>query len=68
MIIDEKYYINKDKRYTFVSRHGKNCYVWFEIMDYWGDIEFTSAKHKISLNQYRLIHILKFMRFKGVTI
>lgn len=68
MIIDEKNYIDKDKRYTFVSRKGKDCYTWFETRDYWGETTFISAKHKLSLNQYRLFNIIKFIRFNGVRL
>ena len=28
MIIDDKNYIDKDKRYTFYERNGKDCYVY----------------------------------------
>ena len=68
MNIDEKHYIDKYTRYTFNLRNGKDCYIWFELRDYWGETKFTSAKHKISLNQYRLINVIKFMRSKGVRI
>ena len=67
-LIQKKHYINKNERYTFVSRHGKDCHIWFEIIDYWGDVEFISAKHKISLNQYRLFVILKFIQYNGARI
>ena len=47
----------KDKRYTFYKRNGKDCYIWFELRDFWNETIFKSSVHKISLNVYRMIVI-----------
>lgn len=66
--IEEKHYINKNTKYTFVLRKGKDCYRWFEIADYWGNVEFISAKHKISLNAYRIFKFKAKLINNGIYI
>lgn len=58
----------KDTRYTFCKRNGKDCYVWFELRDYWNETIFKSSIHKISLNVYRIIQIKHYLRDKGIYI
>lgn len=62
----------RDKRseykYRKWQRNGKDCYVWFQITDYWHDIEFTSAKHKISLNVYRMLNMKYQLRSQCIYI
>lgn len=57
-----------EHRYTFYKRNGKDCYTWFEISDYWRDVKFTSAKHKISLNAYRFFTFRAELRNNGIYI
>ena len=51
-----------EHRYTFSKRNGKDCYIWFEIRDYYGETIFKSSIHKVSLNVYRLIVIRHYLR------
>lgn len=55
-------------KYRRFKRNGKDCYVWFEITDYWRDVEFTSAIHKISLNVYRMLLIKNQLRDQCIYI
>ena len=58
----------KDTKYTFYKREGKNCYIWFELRDYWNETVFKSSMHKISLNAYRIIPMKHYLNHKGVYI
>lgn len=55
------------KYYRF-KRNGKDCYIWFEITDYWGHIEFTSAKHKTSLSVYRILKTKHYLKSHHIYI
>lgn len=62
----------RDKRteykYRRWKRNGKDCYTWFVITDYWHDVEFTSAVHKISLNVYRMLNMKYQLRNQCIYI
>lgn len=52
----------RDKKYTFYKRNGKDCYIWFELRDYYNETIFKSSVHKVSLNVYRFVGIKYYLR------
>lgn len=58
----------KNTKYTFCKRAGKDCYVWFELRDYWKEAIFKSSVHKISLNVYRMFRIKHYLKYKSICI
>lgn len=58
----------KENKYTFFNRNGKDCYVWFELRDYWNETIFKSSVHKVSLNIFRILKTKSCLRSHQIYI